>query len=147
MDHHLIHHHRWTELGGRRLEREWQRSSYSTQVQFCPAQMSADSGSVCGCVPEELWTEIVGYASRETLKQLHVTQRRFHRLSRPLLFRDFDFQPYAIDHYGFGANDVILPAAAELDRALQRLKFWTSAEIAPHAVFARAGSTHGIWRR
>ncbi|KAJ7103902.1 hypothetical protein C8R44DRAFT_988062 [Mycena epipterygia] len=75
--------------------------------------------------PDELWLEVFhnlpGYYAEVSL-----TCRTFHRISRPFLFADFYFFPYA-DVKGA----LRLPQPAEVERRLECLKFWSSAEIAP----------------
>ncbi|KAJ7804286.1 hypothetical protein B0H14DRAFT_3486416 [Mycena olivaceomarginata] len=77
-------------------------------------------------VPEELWLEILAHLPWETLKYLSLTHRIFSRLSRHLIFADFHFYPYAIS-----GRTVLLPPVMKIKRALERLDFWTSEDIAP----------------
>ncbi|KAJ7451545.1 hypothetical protein FB451DRAFT_1283545 [Mycena latifolia] len=90
-------------------------------------------------IPAELLDEIVVHFSpttdRETLRHLSLTNRRFHRVSHPLLFANFKFHPYSVvqNTYYFvdmAPEDLILPLEPVLNRARQRLEFWVSEKIA-----------------
>ncbi|KAJ7477906.1 hypothetical protein B0H11DRAFT_1916765 [Mycena galericulata] len=84
-------------------------------------------------VPDEIWDEIFGYLPRNELMQVQLTQRRFSSISRPLLFREFDFHPYDVRD-----TDQSLPQDVLSDLISRRLKFWTSTEIAPLVRTCRA---------
>ncbi|KAJ6546755.1 hypothetical protein DFH09DRAFT_1506527 [Mycena vulgaris] len=78
-------------------------------------------------VPDELWVEVFKYLPKTCLRDVSSTYRTFSRISRPLVFSDFDFHPYAV-----GAGDRrLLPSATEVKRSFERLNFWCSPEIAP----------------
>ncbi|KAJ7088820.1 hypothetical protein B0H15DRAFT_840863 [Mycena belliarum] len=89
-------------------------------------------GSRDARVPAELWDEAFRFLPRKDLLSLHKVSRPFHRISRPLLFRNLIFHPYAVD---YDANElprtVMLPGEAQLKRALRRLQFWASDSVAP----------------
>ncbi|KAJ6506020.1 hypothetical protein DFH09DRAFT_1289166 [Mycena vulgaris] len=78
-------------------------------------------------VPDELWVEVLKYLPKTSLRDVSSTHRTFSRISRPLVFSNFDFHPYAV---GFGGSR-LLPSAAEVERSFERLNFWCSPEIAP----------------
>ncbi|KAJ7644746.1 hypothetical protein FB45DRAFT_1116466 [Roridomyces roridus] len=79
-------------------------------------------------VPTEIWLEIFGHLPRSSLKQTSLTQREFKIPSRTLLFDHFRLQPYA-SHYARSGAVPHTPAVVQ--RNLERLDFWSSAEIAP----------------
>ncbi|KAJ6525240.1 hypothetical protein DFH09DRAFT_1416579 [Mycena vulgaris] len=91
-------------------------------------------------VPPELLDEIVGHLSpdldHDTLKDLTLTNRYFHHLSRPLLFTSFELHPYSLVPFtrGLSAEDLVLPQAEELECGRGRLEFWASEEIAPYVL-------------
>ncbi|KAJ7181429.1 hypothetical protein C8R43DRAFT_969147 [Mycena crocata] len=70
-----------------------------------------------GDIPDEIWEEIFCHLPHAVLKEVGCTHWRFHCLSRPFIFREFDFQEPL-----YGTN---------LDHGLRRLQFWASPEIAP----------------
>ncbi|KAJ6498878.1 hypothetical protein C8R45DRAFT_797285, partial [Mycena sanguinolenta] len=77
----------------------------------------------------ELWIdEIFPGLPRDTIKALSLTSEMFRDLSRPFVFAHFVFHPYAVGT----ERDIILPPNIMVDRALERLEFWTSTDIAPH---------------
>ncbi|KAJ6542617.1 hypothetical protein B0H19DRAFT_303964 [Mycena capillaripes] len=86
-------------------------------------------------VPDEIWSEIFKFLPHDTLIHLHIAESRFHRIARPLLFHEFDFHPYGLT----GRTNVTechpsafaLPQEQHVAFLLQRLKFWSSKEIAP----------------
>ncbi|KAJ7162850.1 hypothetical protein C8R46DRAFT_1101682 [Mycena filopes] len=85
-------------------------------------------------VATELWLDIfhhLYHLSKETLRAVSLTQRAFHSMSRQVIFADFSFRPYGL----LGLSDLDLPLlpneAADLALHLDRIEFWTSAEIAP----------------
>ncbi|KAJ7776899.1 hypothetical protein DFH07DRAFT_798134 [Mycena maculata] len=97
-------------------------------------------------VPEELWLEVFRHLPLDTLRDVSTTSHIFGRLSRPFLFSHLDFHPYATRPYarhGFASHVLLLPEAAEVERVLERLNFWSSAGIAP---FVRSCSIT-TWRK
>ncbi|KAJ7657742.1 hypothetical protein DFH06DRAFT_1473040 [Mycena polygramma] len=86
----------------------------------------------------ELWLEIFGHLTTDiaVLKQGHATNRLFHQICRPLLFRKFYFCPFFTSFefdlvHNFVASEILLPQPQELDLSLKRLLFYTSRDIAP----------------
>ncbi|KAJ7725997.1 hypothetical protein B0H16DRAFT_1591905 [Mycena metata] len=78
--------------------------------------------------PNELWLMAIDYAPKSAVMNLSLTNRRLCHLSRPHLFAQFDFHPYACD----GADgNIKIPTQRVVNRALKRLKFWASDVIAP----------------
>ncbi|KAJ7289494.1 hypothetical protein C8J57DRAFT_1277848 [Mycena rebaudengoi] len=73
-------------------------------------------------VAPELWYEVFGSLSPNDLRHVNLTTSTFHHISRPLLFRHFDFHPY---------TSLDLAGVPPVERALERLRFWSSPEIAP----------------
>ncbi|KAJ7612296.1 hypothetical protein FB45DRAFT_309185 [Roridomyces roridus] len=82
-------------------------------------------------VPDELWLEIFIYLAREDLFPLHAVSPTIHRIARPLLFATFTFHPYAMAHRPSSTYRYLLPNETKINRALRRLRFWASDEIAP----------------
>ncbi|KAJ7612289.1 hypothetical protein FB45DRAFT_1009467 [Roridomyces roridus] len=82
-------------------------------------------------VPDELWLEIFIYLAREDLFPLHSVSRTIHRIARPLLFATFAFHPYAMARRPSSTYRYLLPNETQINRALRRLRFWASDEIAP----------------
>ncbi|KAJ7160444.1 hypothetical protein C8R46DRAFT_1108146 [Mycena filopes] len=82
-------------------------------------------------LPNELCLEIWSYLPRGSLKAalfpISLTCREFYLLARPLIFADFDCHPYIRSQSGY----MHPPPAAVARRALRRLYFWSSDEIAP----------------
>ncbi|KAJ7480697.1 hypothetical protein FB451DRAFT_959543, partial [Mycena latifolia] len=54
--------------------------------------------------------EVFNHLPRANFKDISLTYRIFHRLSRPLLFADFDFHPYLV-----GASGALLLPTAEVE--------------------------------
>ncbi|KAJ7446115.1 hypothetical protein FB451DRAFT_791514 [Mycena latifolia] len=85
-------------------------------------------------IPTELWARIFDYLPRDALMHVDLTHRLFAHIARPLLFRDFEFRPYSlipgVNVVGAPPSAIALPAAEQVDLLLQRLEFWTSANIA-----------------
>ncbi|KAJ7124015.1 hypothetical protein C8R43DRAFT_1147759 [Mycena crocata] len=77
--------------------------------------------------PDELLLEVFSVLPLTSLTEVSLTSRAFHRISFPFRFASFDFHPYTI-HRDEG---LIHPSSSELHRALQRLQFWFSDEVAP----------------
>ncbi|KAJ7141321.1 hypothetical protein C8R44DRAFT_866954 [Mycena epipterygia] len=73
----------------------------------------------------ELWLEVFAYLSQDALKALSLIHRTLFDISRPLRFVDFKFHPYPSNYRQHQ------PTSAQVDHALQRLRFWSSPEIAP----------------
>ncbi|KAJ7826205.1 hypothetical protein B0H14DRAFT_2817711 [Mycena olivaceomarginata] len=90
-------------------------------------------------MPEELWIEILQDLPKETLQNVALSHRTLGRISRPFLFVTFVFHPYAVVSIPQNINRMRWPEADEplllsqeaQDRELERLNFWSSAEIAP----------------
>ncbi|KAJ7087053.1 hypothetical protein C8R43DRAFT_1142387 [Mycena crocata] len=80
-------------------------------------------------VPDELWLEIFQNLryDEETLKHLRMASRTFYRISHHLLFARFSFHPYAVA----GDNGLLLPSPEDVERSMERLNFWCSADVAP----------------
>ncbi|KAJ7749624.1 hypothetical protein B0H16DRAFT_1888040 [Mycena metata] len=76
--------------------------------------------------PNELWLKALGYAPNDALTNIALTSHRFCDLSRPHIFAEFEFHPYAI-----GSAGVLLPTPRLVKKAAERLKFWLSDAIAP----------------
>jgi hypothetical protein len=57
-----------------------------------------------------------------------LTCTKFKAISRPHLFNEFYFRPYKSG----GTDGILLPPTTEVNRAMERLEFWCSDEIAPH---------------
>ncbi|KAJ7145650.1 hypothetical protein C8R44DRAFT_755650 [Mycena epipterygia] len=95
-------------------------------------------------IPSEIWTEIFAQLPREVLMHVALTHGLFHRITRPLLFRDFEFHPYTtIPGYYLThcpPSRLSLPDVEPVDYLLQRLQFWFSADIAPFVRTCRVTS-------
>ncbi|KAJ7921514.1 hypothetical protein B0H13DRAFT_2318410 [Mycena leptocephala] len=81
-------------------------------------------------VPNELWGEVlqnVDEYDKSTFKSFSLTCRAFCGISRPRLFSDIRFTPYAIGR----TCPALLPSPSEVDRRIERLDFLCSGEIAP----------------
>ncbi|KAJ7304857.1 hypothetical protein DFH08DRAFT_976457 [Mycena albidolilacea] len=79
-------------------------------------------------VPNELWLEIFRSLPPDALKNLSLTYTKFKGISRPLLFNEFHFHPYASGQ----RDDILLPGPTEVNQSMERLEFWCSDEIAPN---------------
>ncbi|KAJ7185349.1 hypothetical protein C8R46DRAFT_1342637 [Mycena filopes] len=77
-------------------------------------------------IPNEIWLKALGFAPTEALTRVSLTSHRFCALSRPHIFAEFRFRPYAI-----GDKGLLLPKPPQMKKASDRLKFWLSDEIAP----------------
>ncbi|KAF7352023.1 L-aminoadipate-semialdehyde dehydrogenase [Mycena venus] len=77
-------------------------------------------------IPNELWSKMFGCLTTDSLVQLSHTNRLFCGISRPHLFSEFSFHPYALVN---GA--VKVPPSSIVQRAQERLAFWASPSIAP----------------
>ncbi|KAJ7644702.1 hypothetical protein FB45DRAFT_1116382 [Roridomyces roridus] len=83
-------------------------------------------------VPNEVWLEVFELLPRDSLKHVHATHRMFRSTCRPLLFSHLVFHPYFRDIDPLGLGDrLILPDPEVVQRALERLAFWSSDHIAP----------------
>ncbi|KAK7042755.1 L-aminoadipate-semialdehyde dehydrogenase [Favolaschia claudopus] len=93
----------------------------------------------CDQVPDELWLQILQDLPKTALRNVSGTNRTLSRISRPLLFAEFTFCPYAVtrlpkNDQTVRAPDVINPIPLneiEREAELDRLNFWSSPEIAP----------------
>ncbi|KAJ7766105.1 hypothetical protein B0H16DRAFT_1454004 [Mycena metata] len=79
-------------------------------------------------VPNEVWHEVFCYLPREALKAVSLTRSTFLAISRPLLFKNFYFQ-LGIRRLGDWSSS--RTSAGNEARALARLAFWSSNDIAP----------------
>ncbi|KAJ6559548.1 hypothetical protein B0H19DRAFT_1234220 [Mycena capillaripes] len=78
-------------------------------------------------IPNELWSEMFGHLTKDSLAVLSQTNHFFRDISRAHLFSSFDFHPYALEKH----DRLLLPPSDIVQRAKDRLAFWSSAEIAP----------------
>ncbi|KAK7013113.1 hypothetical protein R3P38DRAFT_1516869 [Favolaschia claudopus] len=86
-------------------------------------------------LPEETLAEIFAFLPRSVLPQVNLTAKSFHRISRPLLFRDLKIHPY-VCIAGYSLLDcppsgLAIPAEIHIAYLLERLQYWASPEIAP----------------
>ncbi|KAJ6450088.1 hypothetical protein C8R45DRAFT_1224227 [Mycena sanguinolenta] len=76
-------------------------------------------------IPDEMWLEVFSTVEQSHLISLHHVSRRFHRISRPLLFKHFSFHPYGRAYEpGF-----LIPSEVAIKRIVRRLRFWASSDI------------------
>ncbi|KAJ7743382.1 hypothetical protein B0H16DRAFT_1693528 [Mycena metata] len=80
-------------------------------------------------LPDELWLEIFSRLPRETTLNLYQTHRRFRRILCARVFARFSFHPYTAKPHHQGA--VLLLPPKRIERALERLAFGASPEVAP----------------
>ncbi|KAF7349167.1 L-aminoadipate-semialdehyde dehydrogenase [Mycena sanguinolenta] len=73
--------------------------------------------------PTELWLEVFSRLPPAAHRSLSSTHRTLYDIARPLGFTEFTLYMYPYD---------LQPEKAQLDDALERLRFWTSPRIAPH---------------
>ncbi|KAJ6500935.1 hypothetical protein C8R45DRAFT_1123741 [Mycena sanguinolenta] len=73
--------------------------------------------------PTELWEEVFAHLPLAAHRRLSSTHRILYDIARPLGFAEFTLYTYP---------DGLHPQSAQLDDALERLRFWTSPKIAPH---------------
>ncbi|KAJ7246877.1 hypothetical protein B0H12DRAFT_1324979 [Mycena haematopus] len=73
--------------------------------------------------PNELWLEVFAQLSPDAHRSLSSTHRTLYDIARPFGFVEFKLYPYPYEFQ---------PPNAQLDDALERLRFWTSPRIAPH---------------
>ncbi|KAJ7064112.1 hypothetical protein C8F01DRAFT_1367511 [Mycena amicta] len=82
--------------------------------------------------PDEIWHEILQYAPKD-LSGVSLASDRLRRISLPFLFSDFAFYPFYVTTSKYsgqiGLRDKIV--VADVDKALDRLEFWSSSRIAP----------------
>ncbi|KAJ7736048.1 hypothetical protein DFH07DRAFT_109619 [Mycena maculata] len=97
--------------------------------------MSGSVTSVDIRVPAELWFDTFLHLPRDTLISVHSVSRTFHRISRPLVFKDFPFHPYGAVYEAISGNPwdfpFLLPDESKTKRTYRRLRFWASESIAP----------------
>ncbi|KAJ6457365.1 hypothetical protein C8R45DRAFT_1033500 [Mycena sanguinolenta] len=86
-------------------------------------------------VPEEIWSEIFLHLPRAALPQVNLTQRTFHHIVHPLLFRHLEFHPYnclaGYSSVNCPPSGLGIPDEEHVIFLLQRLQFWSSSDIAP----------------
>ncbi|KAJ6587389.1 hypothetical protein B0H10DRAFT_2093738 [Mycena sp. CBHHK59/15] len=82
-------------------------------------------------IPDEMWSEIFSHLPRDALVHVHLAQRRFHYISRPLLFSEFRFHPKNVKCPPGTTSHVEISQEELVDIVLQRLEFWSSSGIAP----------------
>ncbi|KAJ6457364.1 hypothetical protein C8R45DRAFT_1221933 [Mycena sanguinolenta] len=85
-------------------------------------------------VPEEIWAHTFLHLPRAALPQVNLTQKKFHRIAHPLLFRDLEFHPY-LCLAGYLITDcppsgLMIPYEEHIPSLLDRLRFWSSPDIA-----------------
>jgi hypothetical protein len=98
---------------------------------------------MCPRLPNELWFETFSILPRKTLMSLHSASRLFHRISRPLLFDEFEFHPFQIQE---GASSRYADQN-DVYKNTKRLEFWTSPEIAPfvrRCTFSAFSRSHNL---
>ncbi|KAJ7452665.1 hypothetical protein B0H11DRAFT_2072516 [Mycena galericulata] len=83
----------------------------------------------CCDFPDELWAEVFANVPRDALFQTHLVCWRFCHITRRLLFREFTFYPK--NYQAPSHRDVPADQDGLRDIIMQRLRFWTSSEIAP----------------
>ncbi|KAJ7359889.1 hypothetical protein DFH08DRAFT_1075216 [Mycena albidolilacea] len=79
-------------------------------------------------IPNELWLEIFRFLPPDALRHLSLTHNKFKGISRPLLYKQFHFHPYASGQ----GDTILLPSPTEVNQTMERLDFWCSDEIAPN---------------
>ncbi|KAJ7156167.1 hypothetical protein C8R46DRAFT_1226402 [Mycena filopes] len=86
-------------------------------------------------IPPELWLEIFAHLPSEALPCVHLTNRLFARIVRPLLFQHLEFHPYiCLPGYPMSSRSpsgLAIPGPEQLRLLLDRLQFWVAADIAP----------------
>ncbi|KAF8188469.1 hypothetical protein K438DRAFT_2019268 [Mycena galopus ATCC 62051] len=81
-------------------------------------------------VPNELWLNTLKNLPpypKSVISNFSLTCRNFLHLSRPQMFCELRFTPHSLDLKGA----LLPPSAADVDRRLERLDFFSSSEIAP----------------
>ncbi|KAJ7166729.1 hypothetical protein C8R46DRAFT_1192078 [Mycena filopes] len=85
--------------------------------------------------PPEIWLEIFTHLPSEALAWVHLTNRLFARVVRPLLFRHLEYHPYmCIAGYPMASgapSSLAIPGPEPLRELLQRLECWGAADVAP----------------
>ncbi|KAF7348858.1 hypothetical protein MVEN_01405900 [Mycena venus] len=76
--------------------------------------------------PNELWLAIFSHLPPDALRNLSSTRRALYDIARPLGFTELKLQPYPYD---------MQPPKAQLDDALEHLRFYSSPKIAPHRLY------------
>ncbi|KAJ7931135.1 hypothetical protein B0H13DRAFT_1858003 [Mycena leptocephala] len=79
-------------------------------------------------VGTEIWLEILSQLPHAILLDLALVNRTFARQCQQVLFRRFEFHPYARESDG----SLLLPEPRDMEQALRRLDFWTSEAISPN---------------
>ncbi|KAJ7735725.1 hypothetical protein B0H16DRAFT_1764788 [Mycena metata] len=95
-------------------------------------------------VPNELWLEVLKNVSEydpTTLSSFSFTCRALNRVSRPLVFSQFNFTPYLVT----SKDELRLPSSTTIDRLLERLAFWSSADIAPFVRYCNIRALCAKW--
>jgi hypothetical protein len=82
--------------------------------------MSADE------IPEELWLKILATIPRRALRSIFSANRAFNRISRPLVFAEFQLNVYGIPTGG----EAEIPHE-RVEKVKERIDFWLSEAIAP----------------
>ncbi|KAJ6514313.1 hypothetical protein C8R47DRAFT_1090915 [Mycena vitilis] len=86
-------------------------------------------------LPDEIWTEVLAHLPRDMLSNVNLTSLRLHCLTRPLLFRKFEFHPYTcLPGYrttSGNPSSLALPGPEQINLVIQRLRFWSTDDIAP----------------
>ncbi|KAF7336035.1 L-aminoadipate-semialdehyde dehydrogenase [Mycena sanguinolenta] len=88
--------------------------------------------------PAELWLEVCSHLPPAARRSLSSTHRTLYDIARPLGFAEFTLYTYP---NGFH------PRRAQLDDALERLRFWTSPRIAPHVRLCFTREVTHLWQR
>ncbi|KAJ7259296.1 hypothetical protein C8J57DRAFT_1472090 [Mycena rebaudengoi] len=79
-------------------------------------------------VPHEMWSEMFFHLPRISLLQASRTSRLFFEISRPQIFTKFEFHPYILEA---DSGPPVPPKSSTIQRAMERLTFWASPDIAP----------------
>ncbi|KAJ7124012.1 hypothetical protein C8R43DRAFT_40226 [Mycena crocata] len=79
-------------------------------------------------VPDELLLEVFSRLPPNTLKEVALASRTFNRVSFPFRFRNFAFQPHALNPTG---SLLLPPSPTAVIKAFSRLEFWSSDGVAP----------------
>ncbi|KAJ6500808.1 hypothetical protein C8R45DRAFT_81472 [Mycena sanguinolenta] len=88
--------------------------------------------------PNELWLEVLSYLPPAARRSLSSTHRSVYDLARPLGFIEFTLYSYP---------DGFRPEKAQLDDALERLRFWASPRIAPHVRSCTISQKMALWKK
>ncbi|KAK6991752.1 hypothetical protein R3P38DRAFT_3090748 [Favolaschia claudopus] len=101
-----------------------------------PTTMVSPASSLCILeLPEETLAEIFAFLPRSVLPPVNLTAKSFHRIARPLLFRDLQIHPY-VCIAGYSVLDcppsgLAIPSEIHITYLLERLQYWASPDIAP----------------